>query len=297
MRCFSALLLLYTRVVGGSVTTSPDSCTVTVRQIFPLGGPFTGNTAVTVTGRAFQDLGDVKCRFGVNEVQGVVVSDTRIECSSPLCSSPACVSGQEETQVSVPVEVSMNGVTFTAAGLHFTYYDMHYVAVSLLTPAGGPTAGMTRLLVNGIGLRDFTSGVDGTRMQGIKCKFGDNEMVPASKRSTSEVECTAPADLASNASVSATLHAVPLELTSNGYGTVGTLTASEVPYTYYEPSAFNTSWLHPLGGPMQGGTELHVYMTNPAFVRPYCPLVPPPHSFVRRRTHRVQPFAAPHAVG
>ena len=34
----------------------PEQCTCAVRQLFPLGGPFTGNTAVTITGRAFQDL-------------------------------------------------------------------------------------------------------------------------------------------------------------------------------------------------------------------------------------------------
>ena len=90
-----------------------SGCACGVRQIFPHGGPFTGNTAVTITGRAFQDLGDVKCRFGIDEVQARVVNETLVECSSPGCTSPTCLPGQEYTELAVPLEVSMNGVTFT----------------------------------------------------------------------------------------------------------------------------------------------------------------------------------------
>ena len=91
-----------------------SGCACGVRQIFPHGGPFTGNTAVTITGRAFQDLGDVKCRFGVDEVQARIVTVTEqrlktnprgsyfpdipievnvttLECSSPGCRSPSCL--------------------------------------------------------------------------------------------------------------------------------------------------------------------------------------------------------------
>lgn len=98
-----------------------DRCTARVRQLFPLGGPFSGNTAVTITGVAFQDVGDVKCRFGLDEVQARVVNETIIECSSPGCTSPTCLTGQEQTEVSVALEISLNGVTFTGSGLQFTY--------------------------------------------------------------------------------------------------------------------------------------------------------------------------------
>ena len=73
----------------------------------------------------------------------------------------------------------MNGVSFTGSGLQFTYYDMSLVHVSLLTPAGGPNAGATRLQINGVFFSDLTSGVGGQRLQGLKCKFGTNDMVPA----------------------------------------------------------------------------------------------------------------------
>ena len=82
----------------------------------------------------------------------------------------------------------MNGVTFTGTGLQFTYYDMRAVYVSLLRPRGGPRQGATALRVTGYGFRDLTGGVGGyrpgvlpasERRQGLKCKFGDNDMVPA----------------------------------------------------------------------------------------------------------------------
>ena len=40
------------------------------------------------------------------------------------------------------------------------------------------------------------------------------------------------------------------------------MSTSGVPFTYYEASTFNTSWLHPLGGPIRGGTELSIYLTD-----------------------------------
>ena len=252
-----------------------ERCTCMLRQIFPLGGPVTGNTAVTITGHAFQDLGDVKCRFGVDEVQARVVNETIIECSSPGCASPTCIAGQEEKHVSVPLEVSMNGVSFTGSGLQYTYYDMRHVHISRLDPSGGPSTGGTAITVWGVSFRDLTSGaggVHGARLQGIKCKYGTNDMVHATRKrgSLSVARCAAPIDASwpTNASGAAftglplALHPVPLELTFNGYDTIGTLSTSHVPYTYYDPVTFNTSWLHPLGGPMRGGTEVSIYLTD-----------------------------------
>ena len=134
------LALLVPLTAAPIIPNDLSDCTINTRQLFPLGGPFAGNTAVTVTGKAFRDLGDVKCRFGIDEVQARLVNETTIECSSPGCTSPTCVSGQEETQVIVPIEVSMNGVTFTGSGLQYTYYDMRHVAVSLLLRHGAVPA-------------------------------------------------------------------------------------------------------------------------------------------------------------
>ena len=253
----------------GPAHPDPDRCTVATHSIFPLGGPYDGNTAVTVTGVAFQDLGDAKCRFGIDEVQARIVNSTTIECSSPGCASPTCVAGQQQTAVHVPLEVSLNGVSFTGTGLQFTYYDMQRVAVSLLTPSGGPRSGNTKLRVDGVNFRDLSSGAGGVRLQGLKCKFGSNDMVNATRKALSrtEVSCVAPPDLSwpangTGAVAMLAMHGVPLELTFNGYDTPGSLTESRVPFSYYEPTRFNVSRVHPLGGPMDGGTELSVYLID-----------------------------------
>ena len=139
-----AAALLVPLTLGGQ--SRSEGCTLGLRQLFPLGGPFAGNTEVTVTGTAFRDFGDVKCRFGIDEVAAQLVNDTTIHCTSPGCASPTCVPGQQATAVPVPLEVSMNGVSFSGVGLQFTYYDMRHVAVSLLTPAGGPRTGATQVI-------------------------------------------------------------------------------------------------------------------------------------------------------
>lgn len=160
---------------------------------------------------------------------------------------------------------------------------MNYVAVSLLTPAGGPIAGGTALRVDGVGLRDLSGGVSGVRLQGMKCKFGENDMVPAVRRHRrSSALCTAPADgtwggaNASEAPSTAAFHEVPLELTFNGYDTPGTLTASGVSYAYYDATLLSISHIHPTGGPAGGGTELIVYLTDERLLVDLGGVIPPP---------------------
>ena len=302
MRLASWAALTFGGLVRGEhgdtlVHTHEPTCEVGVRQIFPLGGPFNGNTAVTVSGRSFRDVGDVKCRFGIDEVQARLITTTTqrwvmnprgrsfadvpveenttvLECSSPGCRSPTCLPSAAALEVVVPLEVSMNGITFTGSGLQFTYFDHDAVHVSLLTPRGGPRQGGTQLLVQGAGFRDLGSGVNGVLMQGIKCKFGANDMVNATKAwgDPSAARCLSPPDAhfvgtaGLEGRLNQSLRALPLELTFNGYDTPGTLTASRVPYTYYDEDAFNVSSLHPLGGPHLGGTTLTLYLSDEALL-------------------------------
>ena len=70
----------------------------------------------------------------------------------------------------------------------------------------------------------------------------------------------------------------PLELTPNGQ--LSSLTASDLPFAFYEDDVFRVLRLHPIGGPAVGGTRLHVYLTDdrcgsrhnthPASSRPIC---------------------------
>ena len=66
---------------------------VRVIQLFPHGGPSLGGTRVIVTGTAFADVGDLRCRFGVQTVPAILLGEdgTALECTTPACERPSCV--------------------------------------------------------------------------------------------------------------------------------------------------------------------------------------------------------------
>ena len=66
-----------------------------------------------MTGDSFEDLGSVRCRFAEIDVEALVVNRTRIECISPACTSSACLPNSRTEHVYVPLEVSMQGVSYT----------------------------------------------------------------------------------------------------------------------------------------------------------------------------------------
>ena len=55
---------------------------------------------------------------------------------------------------------------------------------------------------------------------------------------------------------------LPLEVTFNGDDAAGSITASGVPYQYYEPASLEVGRVFPLGGPADGGTDVAVYLTD-----------------------------------
>ena len=127
--------------------------------------------------------------------------------------------------------------------------------------------------MDGYGFRDMSGGVDSTYQQGLFCKFGPGAMVPATlarlELSGSIARCASPSDAAwSGGGVGggAVLQQRPLELTFNGEDAALTISSSGVPFTYYEPTAFNVSSIFPLGGPTAGATAISVYLTDPAFL-------------------------------
>ena len=90
-----------------------------------------------------------------------------------------------------------------------------------------------------MGFRDFSSGVNLVTHQGIKCKFGENDMVNATKglpyegdRDPNSARCLSPVDTffvgtpGLQGRLNQSLRDLPLELTFNGYDTEGSLTAA-----------------------------------------------------------------------
>ena len=55
---------------------------------------------------------------------------------------------------------------------------------------------------------------------------------------------------------------VPVRLTLNGDLSPSALGALSQPFTFYDERAFTIARIHPFGGPMHGGTTLHVYLTD-----------------------------------
>jgi hypothetical protein len=106
---------------------------------------------VNLSGMHFVDYGDVRARWGGGTwTRATVVSPTQITTLSPENFSHAAA----QDRLLAPVEVSLNGVTWSAGTTaFFTFYDLGDTRVSLLTPGGGPTQGNTRVTVSGSALR------------------------------------------------------------------------------------------------------------------------------------------------
>lgn len=154
----------------GGATFSQSGRSVTYREVpevhavRPQAGPYHGGVVVTVFGRGFaaaQGFGSgsagetivpnqnarrpmLSCRFGSVEVPALrIVSDSSLQCIAP--SQPAGA-------VQVPVDVSVDGQTFSRSGIHFRYREPAFV--TSLLPAKGPATGGTAVLVLGEGFEN-----------------------------------------------------------------------------------------------------------------------------------------------
>ena len=135
-----------------------------ILEVAPKGGPVEGGTTIFITGRKnpssgaypFVDLGDARCKFhgGATSV-ATVINRSLLHCVTPPCESSRCADDNPPPGyatgglTSVPVEVTLDGVYYSTSGRRFTFYEPSRVAVSSLTPRGGPLAGGTRLRLVG----------------------------------------------------------------------------------------------------------------------------------------------------
>ena len=147
-------------------------------------------------GSRFTNTAQLACRFsdyssGSAEIEHVTVVATFVSPGLVLCAAP------EHPPGSVIVEVSVNGLDFSAAGLVFTYSPS--VDVRSLTPAIGPDRGGTLVTVTGHPFIGSDS---------VSCKFG-SVVVPAMLLDTVQgshaLQCVSPPRSTSE-------RAVPLEV-------------------------------------------------------------------------------------
>ena len=150
----------------------------------PTSGPTLGGTLVTFSGAAFTSGAQPACRFGhsSSSVPGTFAGVST--GGTVTCAAPAAEAGYE-----VPVEMSVDNVSFTAAGHTFTYY--HEVVVSASSPSSGPADGGTRVTVHGYNVLPSPL---------LRCVFGWRR-VRAAYVDFENAACVAPAHTA-NGSVS-----------------------------------------------------------------------------------------------
>jgi hypothetical protein len=132
--------------------------------LVPSLGPAAGGNTVIVTGSGFTGAAGVS--FGANAAQGfTVLSDLGIQVVAPAGSG------------SVPVTVypGSEPATGTAAGQYT------YVAITAITPASGPAAGGTWVIIAGTGLLSATS-----------VRFGLNSAVQFITLSDTQIEALSP---------------------------------------------------------------------------------------------------------
>lgn len=98
-----------------------------------------GQIAVVVTGQGFINMPTLMCRFGLATGNAIFISSEQIQCLSPAASSPGDVS----------LELTLNGVDYTAQGTNFKFLPM--ASLSAVEPRSGLLRGGMSVTVRGSG--------------------------------------------------------------------------------------------------------------------------------------------------
>ena len=128
-----------------------------IHDVTPTSGPVTGGTQIAIAGSNFVKTDSLKVRFrtviaegqeGTAEcffVTGRFVSPSCIECNTPTIFDIA----DDTPYVSLTVDIALNGVDYTEAGVTF---DMLNIRLSKCSPSCAPRAGGKTILIHGVNL-------------------------------------------------------------------------------------------------------------------------------------------------
>jgi hypothetical protein len=173
-----------------------------VKEVFPHGGQREGGTNVLVAGAWFDyqpQYGVIPhCKFGDIIVRGTYLSTVRIVCQSPP---------SDQSNIQVPIYVSLNAQDFTDTGFMFNYYDRP--VVTRIEPDSGSEAGGTQIRLFG---NQFSNKSDSAE---FLCKFTSKEMnippktIPAVYENSTSIFCLSPGGWGSGTEAS-------VEVTFNG---------------------------------------------------------------------------------
>jgi autotransporter-associated beta strand protein len=214
---------------GASATSAADQFTYddvpTVTAISSGAGPFSGGTAVTISGTNF--VAPAMVDFGASGATGVtVVSPTQITATSPAGTAGAVV------DVTV---VTAGGNSDTSPADQFTYAGVP--AVTGVSPAAGPLAGGTLVTISGT---NFVSPAT--------VDFGATAASGITVVSPTQITATSPAGAVGTVHVSVA--------TPGGTST----TSSADQFTYADVPT--VTMISPAVGPVAGGTSVTITGTN-----------------------------------
>ena len=201
---------------------------ISVETAWPLVGPESGGTVVTITGTGFADTRVILCEFGS---AGTLVPGTWMDSGTVSCVSPPHMPGV------TALRLSMNGQQFVETGLSFEY--LVESTVRAITPSSGPWHGGTVVEVAGTGFVNST---------GLSCLLA-NRRLPATFVDTDRLRCTTPAMVESSPLLS-----LPLEVSNNG---IDFTNRSSAQYSFVPALSIRHLW--PTNGPVGGGTSVSVY--------------------------------------
>ena len=218
----------------------------------PSSGPSSGATHVVVSGSAFGNGSDYRCKWGSCGaegcesgwscgscvVNGTFAEDAATGVQTVTCDAPP-LSGVDvggALAASVLLEVSLNSQEYTQSNASLLSYS-YYVPPVLtgVSPALGPHLGSTRLRVYG-------SALDGLGSHYV-CRFNESETPAAlDDAGTGDVLCqAAPSGVLGNAKLRVSLNGQQFE-------------ASDVQYGYYEH--VELLGVSPSAGPSDGATKV-----------------------------------------
>lgn len=100
-------------------------------------------SAVTIAGQGFVNLPSLACRFGLVTRPAQFISSELIICRTPAESEPG----------TVHLEVTLNGVDFSAQGIRFKFLSM--ATLRRLTPEAGLVDGGAAVIVEGSGFAEL----------------------------------------------------------------------------------------------------------------------------------------------
>jgi hypothetical protein len=189
-------------------TAWTPSLGLSVQHIQPQGGPFSGNTMVTIYGTHFAEMARTHagvdhdgsttqdtsgwqqiaethtsglfCKFGLVETPATLIDYRTMKCESPYISDHITHVWEDE-----PLDVTLNGQnnSYTTSLVNFTYYGQATLTVLSIYPEAGPKQGGTVVTFTGTGFRDIG---------GVLCQFGDLAPVTAVIYNASQYEGQTP---------------------------------------------------------------------------------------------------------